>query len=46
MTYPHNNQKEGAFGAWERDPGQWEAALPKNRSADLFRQFVGISSPI
>ena len=34
------------FGAWNRDPGQWEAVLSKNRSADLFRRFVGISSPI
>ena len=33
------------FGAWNRNPGQWEAVLSKNRSADLFLRFVGISSP-
>ena len=39
-------RQDGVFGAWDRDPGHWEAVLPKNRSADLFRRFVGISSPI
>ena len=34
------------FGAWNRDPGQWEAVLSKNRSADLFHRFFGTSSPI
>ena len=34
------------FGAWNSDPGQCKAVLSKNRSADLFRRFVGISSPI
>ena len=29
------------FGAWDRDPGHWEAVLPKNRSTDLFRRLLG-----
>ena len=29
----------------DRDPGHWEAVLPKNPSSNLFCQFVEISSP-
>ena len=42
----HNNPREGVFGARSGDPGQWESVLSKNWSADLFRRFAEISSPI
>ena len=37
------------FGAWDRDPGHWEAVLPKKRSADLLgflRRFGGQVEPL
>ena len=38
--FPHDSncttpQREGVFGAWDRDSGPWDAVLPNNRSADL-----------
>ena len=33
------------FRAWDRDPGHWEAVLPKKRSTEMFCRIVGISSP-